>query len=938
MIKGAQQRCLLAWYVGRKKLSRAPPEVAVLMESAAQEFRSGQLCSAHTIHTPVSWHLGRKKFSAGVHSFTSPQSITEAEQPCHAHCLHSQRTWHVGMHSFTLPQSIMEAEQPCHAHFLHSQMTWHVGKNQPTWHVGKELLSKGALHATLAGIKNRAGHPGPASCIDGRMPCYVAQKKFSTLTESEALPENTENKARSTAAAAPESIPVEISAMQPCSATLTERENRAGRQVPASCSIDSQMSWYVGRKKFSTSTEVVALRESMEKTARSTGTASPECVVVENKAELPFPANSVDPSLSSCGFLKDNSLSSQYAWPPLSSQPSFITAKRSDFNDVVERVSRILSGRPWGQPVVDDLNKLNAYLNSYHVVAILKAQLSVSVALGFFAWLKQKDGYRHNVFTYSKLFEILGSAKEIHSIEPLMQDMLKDKVDMIPNIFTTVTRAYANAGMLKAAVSTFNGMEKYGCKPDSHAYGIIIDILVKAGCQQQAYGMYDKMLESGFFPNLYVCNLLVDSYWREERPDDAMALFKKMKEKGEVPNMNTYNFLIKALAKGGKAEALCSVIGEMDDKGVMPNLTTYNTLIGVLVQAGEIDTAVQFLDHMVGSGVKPNNFTYSYLISGLGKAGKLTEAQKLFKGLKELGGSPDDYVYNALVLNLSKAGKFNAAWQALQEMRSAGFKPRRSSYLALVDSFKEADKPDLVRQVFDAMQTDDCAPHIVAYHDLIEKYSADKNVDKACQVFQDMKKCSLPDVGTYNLMLKMYARVKDLRKCRQIFTDMRQAGIEPSVVSYSTMIQSLGQTGHVKDAYNLFKEMRKKGCKPDAVAYGTILKAMVNAGQVQKAVAVFEEGKKAYKDLVMYSIMIDGFGKARKFDKALALLKEMKSKGIQPDVVIFNSLIASLFKGDEREEAYDLYRNMPKYGCEPNKRTKDIVNSLTKKAMTRKRK
>lgn len=884
MIKGAQARCLLAWYVGRKKLSWAGRPLG----SAA--YRTGQSCA---LNNAVSCLRGRKELSTGAHLATWHQTITEAGHPCYDDLMQKQMASHVGQNQSTWHAERLLAGQSCIAHTLNHSVSWHIGTR------------KFATMAYLATWPWTIGR----SCCDRLTHTQMAShvwKKNQPTWHMEKL----------------------------SNAAVPESNNRAGHLCPASC-IDSQVSWYIQRNRFTTLN-----------TARSTA-AEPE-----NIAGWPGPSNSqsmrvmnpldhqtlMEPPTSSSCKTGNAYVSAEYAWPSLSTQPPFTSPKRSNFYDVVERVTRILSERPWGPPVIYDLNKLDVYMNSYHVVAILKMQSNTSVALGFFSWLKEKEGYKHNGFTYSKLFEILANSKEIHIVKALMQDVIKDKIDMIPNIFSMAARAYAHAGMLEDAVSAFNSMEEYGCKPDSHAYDIIIDILVKGGCPERAYAMYHKMLERGFFPKLYVCNLLVDSFWREERPDDALALFEKMKEKGEVPNMNTYNFLIKGLAKGGKADALCSVIGEMEDKGLKPNLTTYNTLIGVLVQAGEIDSAVQFLDHMVGSGVKPNNFTYSFLINGLGKVGKLQEAQILFRGLKELGGSPDDHVYNALVLNLSKTGKFTAAWEALQEMRSAGFKPSRSSYLALVASFKEADKPDLVRQVFDVMQNDDCAPHIVAYHDLIDKYSAGKNIDKACQVFEDMKKRSLPDVGTYNLMLKIHGRAKDLKKCKQIFSDMRKAGIEPSVVSYSTMIQTLGQSGCVKDAYNLFKEMRKKGCKPDAFAYGIILKAMVNAGQVEKAMSVFEEGKKSYKDLLMYSIMIDGFGKARKFKKAMGLLKEMKARGIQPDVVIFNSLIASLFKGDEREEAYELYRNMPKYGCEPNKRTKDIVKSLTKKAMTRRRK
>mgnify|MGYP000692221102 CR=1 FL=1 len=108
--------------------------------------------------------------------------------------------------------------------------------------------------------------------------------------------------------------------------------------------------------------------------------------------------------------------------------------KQSHFGDVVEKVVAILSRNPWSDFVIEDLNKSNVYLNSYHVVSILKALVNPKTALGFFAWAKKQTGFRHNGFTYTKLFEILGEAKDFKTIDLLMEDIVKDQYRMLSQL------------------------------------------------------------------------------------------------------------------------------------------------------------------------------------------------------------------------------------------------------------------------------------------------------------------------------------------------------------------------------------------------------------------------------------------------------------------------------------------------------------------------
>lgn len=62
-------------------------------------------------------------------------------------------------------------------------------------------------------------------------------------------------------------------------------------------------------------------------------------------------------------------------------------------------------------------------------------------------------------------------------------------------------------------------------------------------------------------------------------------------------------------------------------------------------------------------------------------------------------------------------------------------------------------------------------------------------------------------------------------------------------------------------------------------------------------------------DVVLYSIIIDGFVKALKLQEALRLYHKMLHEGINPNLFTYTSLINGLSRDDRLPEAMELMRN-----------------------------
>jgi pentatricopeptide repeat protein len=80
--------------------------------------------------------------------------------------------------------------------------------------------------------------------------------------------------------------------------------------------------------------------------------------------------------------------------------------------------------------------------------------------------------------------------------------------------------------------------------------------------------------------------------------------------------------------------------------------------------------------------------------------------------------------------------------------------------------------------------------------------------------------------------------------------------------------------------------MEMLGMKPSQRTLSVLIHGFAKQGRIDKAMVVFEK-MTSYGfsvDLLMYSVLIEGLCQENEIMKAVKLLEEMKKKGIAPDV------------------------------------------------------
>ncbi|KAF6137008.1 hypothetical protein GIB67_030772 [Kingdonia uniflora] len=128
---------------------------------------------------------------------------------------------------------------------------------------------------------------------------------------------------------------------------------------------------------------------------------------------------------------------------------------------------------------------------------------------------------------------------------------------------------------------------------------------------------------------------------------------------------------------------------------------------------------------------------------------------------------------------------------------------------------------------------------------------------------------------------------------------MPERGVKPDNVTFLTIISCARVLSLPLNAIEWFEKMPKFGCQPDVVTYSIIIDAYGRTGNFDEALNVYEEMKalgvkeKGFvPSWATYASLWRAYGRAQYGEDAMNVYKEMKEKGLEMNVVLYNTLLA----------------------------------------------
>ncbi|KAI3979995.1 hypothetical protein MKX01_042649 [Papaver californicum] len=299
---------------------------------------------------------------------------------------------------------------------------------------------------------------------------------------------------------------------------------------------------------------------------------------------------------------------------------------------------------------------------------------------------------------------------------------------------------------------------------------------------------------------------------------------------------------------------------------------------------------------------------------------EICEWMRIQKDIKLLAG---DYALHldlvTKVRGLSSAEKF---FEDLpEEMRE------QATCTALLHTYvqnKSTDKAEsLMRKMSDCGFTKVTLP----YNRMISLYILTGQLDKVPTVIKELEKNTSPDVVTYNLWLSVCALENNVEIAEKIFLMLTNAKLEPDWVTYSTLTSLYLKNDLHEKAKVTLKEMEKGVDCKDRVAFSSLITLHSNLGDKDGVKRTLKKIKSLFRKMsdAEYMSVIASLLKLEELEEAEKMYREWESVSPTGDTRISNILLAAYINKKQMHRADSFLDHMVENGISPNYTTFELL-------------
>jgi len=259
--------------------------------------------------------------------------------------------------------------------------------------------------------------------------------------------------------------------------------------------------------------------------------------------------------------------------------------------------------------------------------------------------------------------------------------------------------------------------------------------------------------------------------------------------------------------------------------------------------------------------------------------------------------------YEALVKGYAAMGDARAA-HIFQEMLDNDFEPSESTLVGLISVCADVKDVKLAERAAEYYREQRGQLTLAMYSALMKVYSQARLFHKACDLYELLLQDGVKlDTVAYGCLIRAAVECGRLDLARKLF----QESGNPDLINYMSLIRAAGRERNLAKALSLLEDLERSPIPIDTTAYNCVLDVCVACGDQKAAKELFKRMRESgHVDVISYNTYLKmslsknspGMGSAA--DVAL-LLQEMRSQGLKPNPVTYNSLInASIARGDLR--------------------------------------
>lgn len=188
----------------------------------------------------------------------------------------------------------------------------------------------------------------------------------------------------------------------------------------------------------------------------------------------------------------------------------------------------------------------------------------------------------------------------------------------------------------------------------------------------------------------------------------------------------------------------------------------------------------------------------------------------------------------------------------------------------------------------------------------------------------------------YNYALRVFAEKKDYTAMDILLGDFKKEGRVLDAQTFGLVAENFVKLGKEDQALGIFKNLDKYKCLIDEFTVTAIINALCSKGHAKRAEGVVWHHKDKVKGVLpcVYRSILYGWSVQRNVKESRRVIQEMKSNGVVPDLVCYNTFLRCLCERNLRHnpsglvpEALNVMMEMRSYKVSPTTISYNILLS-----------